>query len=525
MYDVVIRNGRVINGAGNPWFPADVAVSGGKIVKIGKTEGAEAHKVIDASEQCVAPGFIDGHSHSDLYVIANPKAEQKAMQGVTTENVGLDGLSLAPIEEKDIETWKAHLSGLGGNPGLEWTWRSFGDYLDAVDAAKPSINVCSYVGLGAIRLKVMGMGDQAAGPDDIEQMRVETQKAMEQGARGVSTGLIYPPCVYQSQEEMVEMCKVAQQYGGIFDVHLRSESDGLMDSIDEVLEIGRQSGIPVHITHFKSMGRKNYGRAPEALEKLDKARQEGIDVTIAQYPYIAGSTMLHAVLPPWLHKQGPVKLVDTLKNERASVHKDIYENMNWENFLRNVTWEDIFVSSVESEANKCYEGKNISQIASMMKLDDPLDAACDLLVAENLAVGMVSFSMDEGDVVTIMKHPTTCFITDGLLGGSKPHPRVYGTMPRILGRYVREQGVLSIEEAVRKMTSASAQRLGLQSKGLLAENFDADIVVFDPNTIIDRATFEEPRQFSDGISWVLVNGQVVVENGKHTGASPGKTVR
>ena len=525
MYDVVIRNGKVINGAGNPWFPADVAVSGGKIVKIGKTGEAEAHKVIDASGQCVTPGFIDGHSHSDLYIIANPKAEQKAMQGITTENVGLDGLSLAPIEEKDIETWKAHLSGLGGNPGLEWTWRSFGDYLDAIDKAKPSINACSYVGLGAIRLKVMGMGDEPAGANDIEKMKVETQKAMEEGARGVSTGLIYPPCVYQSTEEMVEMCKVSQRYGGIFDVHMRSESEGLMKSIDEVLEIGRLSGIPVHITHFKSMGRKNFGRAAEALEKLDKARQDGIDVTIAQYPYIAGSTMLHAILPPWLHKKGPEKLVDTLKNERASVHKDIYENMNWENFLRNITWDDIFVSSVESEANKRYEGKTISQIASMMKLDDPLDAACDLLIQENLAVGMVSFSMDEGDVVNIMKHPTTCFITDGLLGGSKPHPRVYGTMPRILGRYVREQKILSLEDAVRKMTSASAQRLGLQSKGLIAENFDADIVVFDPDTVIDKATFEEPRQFSDGISWVLVNGQVVVENGKHTGAGPGKTVR
>ena len=525
MYDLLIKNGKVISGAGNPWYLADVAVKDGVIVRIGHIDNAGAERTIDAAGLFVAPGFIDGHSHSDLFLLANPKAEQKIMQGITTENIGLDGLSVAPINETDIPDWRTHLSGLAGNPPLNWKWRSLADHLDAVDESKPSINVSSYVGLGAVRLKVMGMTTRPATPEEIERMKREIAEAMEQGARGVSTGLIYPPCVYQSKEEMAALCQAAAQYGGIFDVHLRSESDNLLEAIDEVVDIGRRSGIAVHITHFKSMGRDNWGKAGAALEKIDRLRTEGLDITLAQYPYTAGSTMLHAILPPWFHAEGPEKMIDRLANNRRSVKEAIYENFDWENYNRKVEWEDIFISSVESEANKKYEGKHLIAIASEMGLTDPVDAACNLLVDEKLAVGMVTFCMSEEDVIEIMKHPTVCFITDGLLGGAKPHPRVYGSMPRILGRYVREKRVLSLEEAVRKMTSASAQRLGLRGKGLIEENYDADITIFNAETVIDKATYEEPRQFPEGISFVIVNGEVVVENGRHTGASPGKTIR
>jgi N-acyl-D-amino-acid deacylase len=525
MYDLLIVNGRVIAGSGNPWFWGDVAIVGDKIVKIGQLSGEKATRVIDAKGRFVAPGFIDGHSHSDLHIFIEPRAHPKILQGITTENVGMDGMSVAPIEEKDVAGWRKHLSGLAGNPKIDWDWRSFSEYFDAIDALPPSINITSYVGLGTIRLKVMGMSDREATSDEIDRMKSIAAQAMEEGARGISTGLIYAPSQYQSLDEMIEIAKVVRQFDGIFDVHMRSESDRMIEAMEEVLEVGRRSGISVLITHFKVRGQKNWGGSERALGILDGARQEGIDVTIAQYPYIAGSTMLHAVIPPWYHVKGPDNLVKMLRDDRGSIKKDIRQRMDWENFSAQVSWQNIFVSSVESDANKPYEGKRITEIASLKGLDDPTDAAFDLLVEEDLAVGMIAFAMHEDDVKRIMKHRTVSFITDGLLGGSKPHPRVYGTYPRILGRYVRDQGVLSIEEAVRKMTSLPAEKLRLRTKGMLVENYDADITIFNPDTVIDNATFENPREFPSGIDWVIVNGQVVVENGKHTGATPGRTIR
>jgi N-acyl-D-amino-acid deacylase len=525
MYDLLIKNGRIISGFGNPWYRGDVAVVGNKIAKIGRLERERAAKVIDAEGKVVAPGFIDGHSHSDLFIFIDPMAEQKTMQGVTTENVGMDGMSVAPIDERNIEAWRRHLSGLDGDPDIQWRWRGFGEYLDAVDALPSSVNVTSYVGLGTIRLKVIGMTDRGATEKEIQKMKALAVQAMEEGARGISTGLIYPPCQYQAREEVVEIAAAVRERNGIYDVHLRSEGDRLIEAMKEVIAIGRESGIPVLITHFKVLGRKNWGLSEAALKLLDDARREGIEVSIAQYPYIAGSTMLHAVVPPWYHSKGPDHLIRTLKEERALVKRDIRERVDWENLAAANGWENIFVSSVESESNKVCEGKSMMEIASMKGIEDPADAALELLYEEKLAVGMVLFFGDEKDVVRIMKHPSMNVITDGLLGGSRPHPRVYGTYPRILGRYVREQGILPLEEAVRKMTSLPAEKLRLRSKGVIAENYDADVTVFDPEIIIDNATYEEPRRHSTGIEWVLVNGQVVVENGKHTGVRPGRTVR
>ncbi len=525
MYDLLILNGRVISGEGNPWFKADVAVVGDKIVRIGQLQGQPAAKIIDAKGLVVSPGFIDGHSHSDLCILTDPEAEQKTKQGVTTENVGLDGMSVAPIDERDIPSWQKHLSGLAGHPRIDWTWRTFSDYLDAIDARRPSDNITSYVGLGTIRLKAMGMTDREATHEEIEQMKRIASRSMEQGSRGISSGLIYPPSQYQTLAEVVEIANAARTHDGVYNVHLRSEGDRLIEAMEEVLEIGRRSGIPVLITHFKANGRKNWGLSEKSLERIDRARREGVDVSIEQYPYTAGSTMLQAVVPPWYHSRGPDRLIRMLKESREAVKKDIRERTDWENISLQSGWENIFVSSVESEPNKVCEGKNVAEIAGMRRLKDPADAALDLLAEEELAVGMVVFSMAEEDVERIMKHPTVNFITDGLLGGSRPHPRVYGAFPRILGRYVREQKVLSLEEAVRKMTSLPAEKLRLKKKGVIAENYDADITIFNAETIIDRATFEDPRQFPSGIEWVIVNGKVVVEHGEHTGARPGRTIR
>jgi N-acyl-D-amino-acid deacylase len=524
MYDILIKNGKIISGSGNPWFYGDIAIVKKKIVKIGPLAKNNAQKVIDAEGLYISPGFIDGHSHSDLFIFTDPKAKQKIMQGVTTENIGMDGMSVAPIDEKNIADWRKHLSGLAGDPKIEWKWRSFGDYLNAIDALPTSDNITSYVGLGTLRLKVMGMTDREATADEIGQMKQLAAMAMEEGARGISSGLIYPPSQYQSLHEVVEIAKVVRSHNGIYDVHLRSEGDHIIAAMEEVIEIGRQSSIPVLITHFKVMGRKNWGLSEKTLAMVDDARREGIEVILAQYPYTAASTMLHAVIPPWFHAKGPDHLIRMLREDKEPIKKDIRERRDWENWASNNGWENIIASSVESEANKQYEGKSIAEIASMRGLDDPADAALDLMAEEELAVGMIIFCMDEKDVIRIMKHPTVGFITDGLLGG-KPHPRVFGTFPRILGRYCRDQKVLGLEEAVRKMTSLPAENIRLKNKGRLLENYDADITIFDKERIIDNATFDNPKQFPSGIHWVLVNGQVVVENGQHTNATPGETIR
>jgi N-acyl-D-amino-acid deacylase len=524
MFDTLILNGKIISGEGNPWFAGDIAIVKDKIVRVGKLQQEKAKKTIDAQGCVVAPGFIDGHSHSDLYILEDPLAEQKVMQGVTTENLGMDGMSVTPIDEKNIPLWRKHLSGLAGDPPIQWAWRTFAGYFDAIDALPPSINITSYVGLGTIRLKVMGMTDREGTNAEIEEMKRLTAQAMSEGARGISSGLIYPPSQYQTLQEVVAIAKVARDFDGIYDVHMRSEGDNIIPAMQEVIEIGRQSGIPVLITHFKAMGRKNWGLSERTLKIVDDARKEGIDVTIAQYPYTAGSTMLHAVIPPWYHTKGPDSLIRMLREDRGRIKKDIQERMDWENLVGMAGWENIVVSSVRTEANKKFEGKNIPEIASIRRAADPADAALDIMAEEELAVGMIIHHMDEKDVVRIMQHPTVSFITDGLLGG-KPHPRVYGSFPRILGRYVREKGVLILEEAIRKMTSLPAEKLRLKNKGRIAANFDADITIFDYDKVIDHATFDNPRQFPSGIEWVLVNGQVVVEKGKHTKATPGKTVR
>ncbi len=524
MFDLLIKNGRVVDGSGNPWVTADVAVTDGRIAAIGRIGDAAAATVLDAAGRVVCPGFIDGHSHSDLYALSAPESRQKIMQGFTTEVVGLDGMSVAPISEAHKPGWRKHLSGLAGNPGTPWSWNSMGGYLDAVDATPAAVNICSYAGLGTIRLNVVGMDDRAPSADEMEQMRRLTAEAMEQGARGVSAGLIYPPSQYQRLEEIVALCRVAARYDGIFDVHMRNESDRIAESVEEVLEVGRRAGIPVLITHFKVRGRKNWGSAGRLLERLEKARADGIDVTPSQYPYTAGSTFLHAVIPPWYHTRGADALVEALHRRRADIKRDIAQRMDWENFAGILGWENIYVSSVAGAANRACEGKSLSRIAAERGVE-PADAACDLLVEEQLAVGMIAFGLDEGDIRTILRHPLTSVITDGLLSGGKPHPRAYATSARILGRYVREDGVISLEDAVRKLTSLPAAKARLRRKGLLAAGFDADIVVFDPASVLDTNSYEDPMRHPAGIEHVAVNGRLVVRDGVHTGAAPGRTIR
>ena len=525
MFDILFRNAKVIDGTGNPWFYGDVGVEGGTVAAVlppGST--ARARRVADVDGKALCPGFVDGHSHSELPLLAGEGMDCKIMQGVTTENLGLDGMSLAPIKDGDKADWKKHLSGLAGTLDVPWTWNSFAEYLDCLQAAKPPLNVSSYVGLGTVRLSVMGMADRPAEDHEIRAMRDLVARCMDEGARGISAGLIYPPSRYQSLEETVAVAKAAAAHGGIYDVHMRNEADAIAESVEEVIAISERSGIPAMITHFKIRGKKNWGRSAALIRRIDEARAAGIDVTMAQYPYTAGSTFLHVVIPPWYHSRGTDGLLKALAEEREQVKKDMLTTEGWENFSQVMGWENIYVSSVASEKNLWCEGKSAVALGEALG-KSPEDAVLDLLIEENLAVGLLGHGMYEEDVMEGMKHPTMCLITDGLLSGGKPHPRTYAAFPRFIARYVREKRLLTLEEAVRKMTSSTALKLRMKRKGFIMPGMDADMVVFGENRIRDVNTFENPRVYPEGIDYVLVNGEIAVDHGVHTGARPGKTIR
>jgi len=521
MFDLKIEGGKVVDGTGSSWYRADIAVTDGRIAAIGAI-ASSAERVIDAGGLVVAPGFIDTHSHSDLMLMAEPEARQKIMQGVTTEVVGQDGLGEAPLRDDVVEDWRRYLSGLNGDPDIDWSWRSFADYLDSLEAAGPATNVASLVGHGNLRLLAMGMEDRPPTPRELEEMKALLAEAMSEGAFGLSTGLIYPPCVYADSDELVELCTVASAHGGLFVVHMRNEGDHLMESIGEVVAVGREARIPVHISHFKASGERNWGMVADALRTLEVARSDGVDVTVDQYPYVAGSTFLSSLLPVWAHEGGTARMLERLRD--GATRERVAADMMGERGSRDWgwSWDRVMVTSVRTEGNRRFEGETVEEIAEARR-QSPADAIFDLILEEENAVTMVSFSMSEDDVRTVMRSPLQMVCTDGIVLG-KPHPRVYGSFPRVLGRYVRE-GVLRLEEAVRKMTSLPAQRFGLLDRGLLRPGMWADITVFNPDTVIDKATYQEPRQFPEGIEYVIVNAEVAVDGGEHTGARAGRVLR
>ena len=519
MFDLVIKGGKVLDGAGNPWFKADVAVVEGRIMEVGDLR-TDAERVVDAEGFMVTPGFIDAHSHSDLMLITEPEARQKIMQGITTEVIGQDGLGEAPIREELVEDWRRYLSGLNGDPDIEWGWRSFGEYLDALDKAMPATNVAALVGHGNLRLLVMGMENRSPISSELEEMKQILSASLREGACGMSTGLIYPPCVYADTEELTELCSVVAGQSGVFVVHMRNEGNRLFESIEEVTAIGRKSGVPIQISHFKASGERNWGKVVEALGLLEKAREGGVDMTVDQYPYVAGSTFLSSLLPVWMHEGGTQRMLDRLRD--AEIRRRLAEEMEEGERGEDWGWGNVIVTSVKTEVNKRFEGKNLEQIGEERR-QDPLESLFDLVLEEENAATMVSFSMSEDDVRTVMRSPLQMVCTDGIVLG-RPHPRAYGSFPRILGRYVRE-GILRLEEAVRKMTSLPAQRFGLLDRGLIKPGMRADITVFDPETVIDTATYEDPIHFPKGIECVIVNGEVTVERGEHTGCRNGKILR
>ena len=498
-YDIIISNGRVIDGSGNPWYEADVAINGERIVRIGDLSSDTGSQVIDANGLIVAPGFIDPHTHALRGILDVPNAESALLQGVTTLTEGNDGTSPFPVDEH---------------------------YQTILDK-QISPNWGIFVGHGTIRSQIIGAEDRDPTRDELEQMKDMVQQAMQHGALGLSTGLFYVPGSFASTEEVIELSKVAAKHGGIYISHMREEAAQLIDSVNETIRIGEESGIPVQMTHHKVIGVENWGSSVESLRLVDQARERGIDITIDQYPYTASQTGINALIPQWAQEGGRVRMLERIESPetRAAIKNEVVLKILYDRgggdpkniFISRNTWDPSMT------------GKNLAELTVEAGMNPTPENASEV-VFEILKGGGATavYHANNTDVVDrIMQHPVTAIGSDGpvgIFGEGTPHPRQYGTFARVLGHYVRERAVLTLEDAVRKMSSQTARRLGIHNRGLLTEGYYADIAIFDADEIIDKATFEEPHQYAIGIKFVLVNGQVVVEQGRHTGRRPGKII-
>ncbi|WP_099355241.1 N-acyl-D-amino-acid deacylase family protein [Fredinandcohnia onubensis] len=524
MFDFIIKNGKMYDGTGNPWTKTDIGIKDGVISEIGDLGGKKAKRVVDASNMAVTPGFIDTHVHSDLLITRPEIHKIKVLQGITTELLGQDGISVAPVSRTTKPLWQKQLKGLNGDIG-DWPWNSITEYLGFLEESKIAGNTTYLVPHGAVRTLVMGFEGRKATPEEMVQMRELVEEGMRQGAFGLSSGLVYPPNLYSCKDELIEICKGAAKYKGCFVVHIRNESNKSLEALDEVIDVARQSGVRLHISHFKVAGKLNRANYTKALDKMVEARIEGIEVTFDQYPYAAGSTVFHAILPPFMHMGGTVELLEKLQDPdiQIKIKDELENNADYENWVLNCGWENITLTSVSTEANKWVEGKNMVDIAYKLDLD-PADAAIKLLLEENAGITMLVHWGDEELITEGMKHSLQIVGSDSIFGG-KPHPRLYGTYPRVLGHFVREKQALSLEQAIRKMTGAPAQLLRLKNRGLLREGYAADIVIFAPGEIRDQATYNDPLQEPTGIHFVFVNGKLAAENGKFLGTTAGKVLR
>lgn len=529
-YDLVIRNGHIVDGTGSPWYAGDVAIRDGRIAAVGPVLGAKAGKTIDAHGMVVAPGFIDMLGQSDLTILVRPDLPSKIFQGITTEFTG-EGSSAAPLNPRIIAADRLAYDHLKITPD----WQTLGQYFARLERQKIGINVGDYVGATQVRRMVIGDDDRAPTPKELEQMRRLVREAMEDGAMGLSTSLQYPPAPYAKTEELIALASEASRYGGSYATHMRSESDDVLPALDEAIRIGREARLPVEIWHIKVAGKRNFGRMREVVEKIDSARKAGVDIAADTYAYTAWFNSLSAMVPPWAHDGGTDKLIQRMKDPAA--RKKIRHDMETQGSWENNAWQeisnpdDILIGAVQNPELLPLQGKTLGAIAREKKAD-PLDALLDLLIADRAFTSVAVFGMDEPDVTLALQQPWVSInndsegtAPDGILGQEHPHPRAYGTFPRILRKYVREEKRLSLEDAIRKFSSLPAQRMRISDRGVLKAGMWADIVVFDPDSVRDLATFEKPNQLSEGMRWVLVNGVPVIADGKATGALPGKVLR
>ena len=526
MDDVLIRGGQVIDGTGTPAQDADVAISEGRIVAVGDCSGREAKQVIDASGQVVAPGFIDIHTHSDFTLPLNPKAESKIRQGVTTEVVGNCGYSTAPILPGKAEALQDYLG--AGAPWLDYGSRSFGEYMDTW----PDISVNTVMQVGHATLRLMAVGLEARSPTSSEQSHMESLLAegLEAGALGMSTGLFTAPGNYAQTEELLALAGVLKRYGATYASHVRDEANHVFDAVREAISIGETAGVRVQIAHLKLSGIDNWGDVSSLLSLITEARERGVQLFCDQYPYTAGTNPLRNLLPVWVHEGGVEAMLQRVRNgeSREQIRGDILQN-GLNNFGRVESWHAVRIA-ISPEMPEL-AGQTVGQVAEARGIDQ-LDAACDILLEDRGHTRIVVTSMDEPDVQKILQSPMILVGSDGnslapygVTSQGKPHPRFYGTFVRVLGHYSRDMGLLPLHTAINKMTGGSAEALRLVDRGTLKEGNWADVTVFNPGTVAEIATYDDPHQYAVGISTVLVNGEVVIDEGEHTGALPGRVLR
>ncbi|HSC47366.1 MAG TPA: D-aminoacylase [Gammaproteobacteria bacterium] len=530
-YDLIIRNGHIIDGTGSPWYAADVAVKDGHIAAIGRLDTAKAARVIDAHGMVVAPGFIDMLGQSELTLLVDPRVPSKIFQGITTEITG-EGESVAPLDDVMIKE---------NQPGYDHyqikpDWRTFAEYFARLEKQGLGINMGTYIGAASVREMVIGYDDRDPSPDELKQMQALVEQGMQQGALGLSTALQYPPAPYAKTEEIIALAQVASRYGGIYATHMRSEGNAEMKALDETFRIGREARIPIEIFHLKTSGKPNWGQMDKVIAHIEQARAAGVDVAADTYAYTAWANGMAAFIPTWAKDGGTEKFLQRLKDPatRARIRQDMLTPSDtWDNEWLAITGpQDILITAVNNKDLLKYEGKRVSEVAAEWH-EDPMDTLYDFLLKDKGATTVAVFGMDEADVELALQQPwvsvdndySGASVDNKILGSEHPHPRAYGTFPRILAKFVREQKLLTLPDAVRKFTSLPAQREHLTDRGVVKQGMWADLVVFDPALIHDVATYEDPNRYSVGMQYVLVNGVPVIEEGKLTGKLPGKVLR
>jgi N-acyl-D-amino-acid deacylase len=544
MYSLLIKNGKIIDGTGNPWMDADVAIKGEKIVRIGRIERDSSEKTIDAKNLCVCPGFIDQHSHADLvFAMEDPYKylEGRIRQGITSEILGNCGISVAPVSKISKDLMKA-VTGWMSPGDLPWDWESMADYLSLLEKRGVPVNVGVLTGHGAVRAAAMGFRSGRPADDELKSMKKNLAKALEEGAFGMSLGLIYAPGMYADTRELIELARVVGEYDGIVTSHVRGSSETNLFAERELIQIGEKSGCRVHRSHNEALGREHWDKIEKSLQMEEEARDRGIDIAYDMFPYTAAMTMMIAIYPPWALEGGWEGLATRLRQPetRKQIEEDVEEVVpgwpSWKegswphNLVRATGWENIYIGYIPGEKNKKYEGLNLRELGEKVG-KKPFDAISDLLVKEKGAISQLIFGVS-GDKETdiplrqLISHRLGGFATDAVdIGAGRPHPAAFGTYPRILGRYVRKERLLTLEEVVRKMTSFPGSRLNLKGRGLIREDYYADLVIFDEDRIIDKATYEDPRQFPEGIEYVIVNGQILCERGNLHRIKAGKILR
>ncbi|HEX6503712.1 MAG TPA: D-aminoacylase [Terriglobales bacterium] len=529
-FDIIITNGHIMDGTGSPWYTGDIAIRDGRIVTIGNLQDAPRKRTIDAHGEVVAPGFIDMLGQSELTILVDPSLPSKIYQGITTEITG-EGGSVAPLSDEIIRTDRAEYEHLNLTPD----WRTFRQYFARLEKQGIGINLASYMGATQARRMTLGDADSQPTTEQLERMKALVRDAMRDGAVGVSTSLEYAPAPYAKTDELIALASEASKFGGIYATHMRSEGDAIFDSIDETVRIGREAHIPVEIWHFKVAGKANWGKMPEVIAKVNAARAQGVDIAADTYAYTAWFNSLSAFIPPWAHDGGDAKLIERLKDPatRDRIRKEMLTpSSTWDNEWDEIRGpEAVLIGVVHNPKLLPLQGKRLSDIAKLWN-KDPIDALFDLLIEDDAFTGAAVFGMSEPDVALALQQPWVSVDNDsegaspeGILGQEHPHPRAYGTFPRILRKYVREEKRLSLEDAIRKFSALAAQRMRLTDRGVLKAGMWADVVVFDPATVRDTSTFETPNQLAQGMNYVLVNGIPVIDQGKMTGARPGKVLR